>query len=87
MKEERLKEIEDSIDFQYELWNGKDTILLDEEKELYDEVVRLHNIIKALHKYFTEHEQYEDNEFLRQLESCTENDKVWLERMAGVKEW
>lgn len=40
-------------------------------------------ILKALHKYFTEHEEYENDEFLRQLESCTENDMVWLKRMAG----
>ena len=40
-------------------------------------------ILKALHKYFTEHEEYENNEFLRQLENCTENDMVWLKRMAG----
>ena len=40
-------------------------------------------ILKALHKYFTEHEEYENDDFLRQLESCTENDMAWLKRMAG----
>lgn len=42
-------------------------------------------ILKALHKYFNEHEQYEDNEFLRQLESVIENesDTNWLRKMAG----
>ena len=42
-------------------------------------------ILKALHKYFNEHEQYEDNEFLRQLESVidNENDINWLRKMAG----
>jgi hypothetical protein len=40
-------------------------------------------ILKALHKYFTEHEEYENDEFLRQLESCTKNDMIWLKRMAG----
>lgn len=40
-------------------------------------------ILKALHKYFIEHEEYENDEFLRQLENCTENDMVWLKRMAG----
>ena len=40
-------------------------------------------ILKALHKYFTEHEEYENDEFLNQLENCTENDIVWLKRMAG----
>ena len=42
-------------------------------------------ILKALHKYFNEHEQYEDNEFLKQLESCSENDITWLKRMSGEK--
>lgn len=40
-------------------------------------------ILKALHKYFTEHEEYENDNFLRQLESCTENDMLWLKRMTG----
>lgn len=40
-------------------------------------------ILKALHKYFTEHEYYEENEFLKQLESCTDGDLIWLKRMAG----
>lgn len=39
-------------------------------------------ILKALHKHFTKHEEYENNEFLRQLENCTENDMIWLKRMA-----
>lgn len=42
-------------------------------------------ILKVLHKYFNEHEQYEDNKFLRQLESCTEKDMTWLKRMLGEK--
>lgn len=42
-------------------------------------------ILKALHKYFTEHENYEENEFLRQLESVIENtdDINWLKKIAG----
>ena len=40
-------------------------------------------IIKALEKHFTDLEYYEDNEFLRQLLSVTDNDMVWLKRMAG----
>ena len=40
-------------------------------------------ILKALHKYFTEHEYYEENELLKQLESCTDEDIIWLKRMAG----
>ena len=41
-------------------------------------------IIKALQKHYTDREYYEDNEFLRQLLSVTEDDMVWLKRMAGV---
>lgn len=40
-------------------------------------------ILKALHKYFTEHEHYEEDEILRELESCTDKDIIWLKRMAG----
>ena len=42
-------------------------------------------ILKALHKYFTKHEHYEENEFLRQLESVINNEKDidWLKKMAG----
>ena len=43
-------------------------------------------ILKALHKYFTEREQYEDNEFLRQLESANENDIEWLRKIGLEKE-
>lgn len=46
MSEERLKEIKDSIDFQEMIINNdkelqKARILFDEEKELYEEVIRL----------------------------------------------
>lgn len=55
MSEERLKEIKDSIDFQEMVINNdkelqKARILFDEEKELYDEVIRLNNIINELEK-------------------------------------
>ena len=51
--------------------------------ELYEENEKYKLIIKALEKYFKDHEYYEESEFLRQLLSVTENDMVWLERMAG----
>ena len=45
MTEERLKEIKDSIDFQEKIANaycsGEVLITLNEERELYNEVVRL----------------------------------------------
>ena len=42
-------------------------------------------ILKALHKQFTKHEHYEENEFLRQLESVINNEKDidWLKEMVG----
>lgn len=40
-------------------------------------------IIKALEKHYTDREYYEDNEFLKQLLSVTEDDMIWLKRMAG----
>ena len=57
----------------------KDCITNLQEKIEYNDLV-----LKALHKYFTEHEFYEIHEFLRKLESCTESDMTWLRRMAGV---
>ena len=56
MTDERLKEIKDSIDFQDEIIYlkslGKNIqVLIDEEKELYNEVIRLreeNNILKEL---------------------------------------
>ena len=53
MSEERLQEIKDSINFQYELIVSKGidkSVLLftDEEQELLEEVERLHSIIKEV---------------------------------------
>ena len=52
MTKERLKEIKDSIDFQEMVINNdkelqKARILFDEEKELYDEVIRLQEELKV----------------------------------------
>lgn len=54
--------------------------------ELQKQLDKYKLILKALHKHFTEHEEYENNEFLRQLENCTENDMIWLKRTAGDDE-
>ena len=47
MSEERLKEIKDSIDFQDKYFNAiqKECCFVDEELELYNEVIRLREII------------------------------------------
>lgn len=49
MSEERLQEIKYSIDLQEKIMTKN--MLVDEEKELYDEVVRLTNIINELEKW------------------------------------
>ena len=47
MTEERLKEIKDSIDFQKEILiaHNMETLCVDEELELYNEVVRLRKLL------------------------------------------
>jgi hypothetical protein len=52
VSEERLQEIKDSIDLQEKIMTKN--MLVDEEKELYDEVVRLTNIINELGKWLEE---------------------------------
>ena len=56
MSEERIQEIKDSINFQYELIVSKGIdksalLFTDEEQELLEEVERLNNIINELEKY------------------------------------
>ena len=72
------KEYQKSIYYERDLKKLEDYITNLQEKIEYNDLV-----LKALHRYFTEHECYEINEFLRQLENCTENDIIWLKRMAG----
>ena len=64
MSEERLKEIQDNIESQYDFAKivGEKNFLLDEEKELYNEVIRLKKendkfwaIIKDNEKEITHH--------------------------------
>ena len=56
MNKERLQEIKDSIDLQLMVAKSVGTIneLAEEEKELYDEVVRLNNVINELEKWLKE---------------------------------
>lgn len=56
MSEERIQEIKDSINFQYELIVSKGIdksalLFTDEEQELLEEVERLNNIINELKKW------------------------------------
>lgn len=57
MNKEKLQEIKDSIDLQLTVAKSVGTTneLAEEEKELYDEVVRLGNVINELEKWLVEH--------------------------------
>ena len=52
MSEERLNEIKDSVNFQRKLLlaHNMNTLCVDEEQELIEEIDRLNNIIKELSK-------------------------------------
>ena len=58
MTNERLKEIKDSIDFQkqYTIYKGFDMDLLQEEIDLYEEVVRLQERIDKTIEYINNHQ-------------------------------
>ena len=62
MKKERLQEIKDSIEFQLIVAKsiGTTNELAEEEKELYDEVVRLGNVINELDKWLIEYRTFID---------------------------
>lgn len=77
-----LKEIKQLKKRNKEIYDGF-MAATQELSEYAEENERYKLIIKALEKHFTDLEYYEDNEFLRQLLSVTDNDMVWLKRMAG----
>ena len=60
MNKERLQEIKDSIDLQLTVAKSVGTRdeLAEEEKELYDEVVRLGNAINELEKWLKSNEEH-----------------------------
>ena len=62
MNKERLQEIKDSIDLQLTVAKsiGTTNELAEEEKELYDEVVRLGNVINELEKWLIEYRTFID---------------------------
>ena len=65
------------------LMNGYVFYRYDYADFLYNQLEMKDLILKALHKYFKDHEEYECNEFLNQLESCKKEDIKWLKQMAG----
>ena len=58
MSEERLKEIKDSIEIQYKIAEARnnDHYIIDEELELYNEVIRLREIIDEAVEYIEKHQ-------------------------------
>ena len=56
MSEKRLQEIKDSIEFQREILeaHNMNTLCVDEEQELVEEIERLHSIIKEAIEYINE---------------------------------
>ena len=55
------------------------------ENEKLKEQLKYNDLIfKALYKSFSDHEEYENYELLKELESCYENkDIIWLQKFAG----
>lgn len=85
MTEERLKEIKDSIDFQNKYFNAvqKECCFVDEELELYNEVVRLRKILNCkeeLCKYLPK-----DTEFVVLTKEDYERNNLTLEQLNGVE--
>lgn len=88
MSEERLKEIKDSIDFQIKIskaYNSSAEVLpvLNEELELYNEVVRLRKILNCkeeLCKYLPK-----DTEFVVLTKKDYERNKLTLEQLNGIE--
>ena len=88
MSEERLEEIQDSVDFQREflLANNLGTLSVDEEQELIDEIERLNNIINEFEercKFFNEM----SNEKQNRIDRCmTFNNYILHESWYGGNE-
>lgn len=91
MSEERLKEIKDSIDLQEKIANaycsGEVLIVLNEERELYNEVVRLRKIIdKAnllIETYLNNVDDIDVN--MQVVKDILEQYNLTLEQLNGVE--
>ena len=75
MSEERLEEIQDSVDFQREflLANNLGTLSVDEEQELIDEIERLNNIINEFEDWLNaKYEETHDIWYVKVLNKLQE---------------
>ena len=86
MSEERLNEIKDSVNFQKELLlaHNMNTLCVDEEQELIEEIDRLNNIINELEKWLEER-TYGMNEIHTYKIGALE-DEVILNKLKALKE-
>ena len=86
MTEERLKEIKDSIDFQEKIANayncGDVVFVLNEERELYNEVVRLREIIDKTTEYCNNNIEFTPR-LIDVIDMLRENN-LTLEQLTGV---
>lgn len=82
MTEERLKEIKDSIDFQNNIAmiRDYDRLFIDEELELYNEVVRLREIHNKALEWF----KYADRNNLDKLYNILKQSNLTLEQLTGI---
>lgn len=83
MNKERLQEIKDSIDLQLTVSKsiGVRNEIAEEEKELYDEVIRLNNIINELSNFIIKvykKEMDKTSDWWLQEELCTSFDDINL---------
>lgn len=99
MTEERLNEIKNSIDFQITATKayGYDETLINEELELYNEVVRLREIIDKVNKFideFIQEDYYEKldeyithftwNTTKNDLQDILKQSNLTLEQLTGI---
>ena len=87
MSEERLQEIKDSVNFQKEilLAHNMETLCVDEEQELIEEIERLNNIINELeHHLYQEWLEWKDSD-CESIYSRAGEDKVIYDYLQELK--
>ena len=88
MSKERLNEIKDSVNFQKEflLAHNMNTLCVDEEQELIEEIYRLNNIIDELEKYLNQEIiEWQDASDLW-TKAQVQEDRIVLDKLKELKE-
>ncbi len=92
MSEERLQKIKDSIDFQKQtiFINGFDMNLIQEEIDLYDEVVRLNNILTEFEKWINlkikQTKEYDTKNYHNDIKLIISTYQFALDKLQELKE-